>query len=191
ARCGRGSRDNDPNRRDDEGPQHEVTISRPFYLSASAVTLAEFRKFAQDANYQTEAEKDAVGGNGINFDDPRFDVMHPNFNWKNVGWEQSDTHPVINVTWNDAQAFCEWLGKKEGKRYRLPPEAEWEYACGAGSRTFYSNGARADGLAEIANMPDQALWAKVPKRVKDSLNFRCESWNDGYAFTAPVGKFKP
>ena len=61
------------------------------------------------------------------------------FNWQNVGYDQPDLAPVWNVSWDDAVEFCEWLSKKEGKTYRLPTEAEWEYACRAGtvSRTFW------------------------------------------------------
>ena len=57
---------------------------------------------------------------------------------------------MVNVTWNDAVAFCQWLSRKEGKTYRLPTEAEWEYACRAGTTTRYINGDDPDGLTEIA-----------------------------------------
>jgi formylglycine-generating enzyme required for sulfatase activity len=92
----------------------------------------------------------------------------------------------VNVTWNDAVAFCEWLNKKEGKNYRLPREAEWEYACRAGTTTKYYHGDDPEGLATIGNVADRSF-----KNTKPSgYDWGIES-NDGYVFTAPAGRFKP
>ena len=55
--------------------------------------------------------------------------LKADYSWQKAGFEQTDEHPVVNVSWNDAVAFCDWLSRKEGKTYRLPTEAEWEYAC--------------------------------------------------------------
>ena len=107
------------------------------------------------------------------------------YSWRNTGFEQTDEHPVVNVSWNDAVAFCKWLSKKEGKTYRLPTEAEWEYACRAGTTTRYYSGDDPETLAKVGNVADAALKAKFPDwkyTIKAS---------DGYVFTAPVGKFKP
>src|SRR5262249_21996532 len=119
------------NKNNDEGPVREVTISRPFYLGACEVTVGEFRAFVLAEGYQTDAERTGEGGYGYNEQSERVEGPAPRFTWRNVGWEQSDRHPVVNVTYNDALAFCRWLGQQEGKRYRLPTEAEWEYACRA------------------------------------------------------------
>ena len=69
---------------------------------------------------------------------------------------------MVNVSWNDAVAFAEWLGKKEGKTYRLPTEAEWEYACRAGTTTRYFCGDDAEGLAEVGNVADGTAREKYP-----------------------------
>ena len=69
--------------------------------------------------------------------------------------EQSDDFPVGNVSWNDAVAFCEWLSKKEGRNYRLPTEAEWEYACRAGSQTAYFFGDNPRQLLQYAHVGKQ------------------------------------
>ncbi len=107
------------------------------------------------------------------------------YSWRNPGFEQTDEHPVVCVSWNDAVAFCEWLSRKEGKSYRLPTEAEWEYACRAGTSTRYWCGDDQEKLAEVANVADATAKAKFPD-WKFSI-----SASDGYVFTSPVGSFRP
>ena len=115
----------------DELPQHLVAITRPFYLGVYHVTRGQFNQFAADSNYKTEAETNGKGGWGCDGQDHL--VQKPEYNWRNPGFDQTDEHPVVNVSWKDAMAFCRWLGHKEGKEYRLPREAEWEYACLCGN----------------------------------------------------------
>ena len=92
---------------------------------------------------------------------------------------------MVNVSWNDAVAFCKWLSKKEGKTYRLPTEAEWEYACRAGTTTRYYSGDDPETLAKVGNVADATFKANFP-----DWKYTIKA-NDGYVFTAPVGKFKP
>src|SRR5207237_10123339 len=105
---------------------HRVRITRPLYLGACEVTVGEFRKFVDKEGYKTDAEK--IGGFGFNQVTGKVEARR-DYNWKNTGWPQDENHPVVNVTWNDADAFCKWLSKQERRTYRLPTEAEWEYAC--------------------------------------------------------------
>jgi formylglycine-generating enzyme required for sulfatase activity len=165
----------------DEETLHEVEITRPFYMGKYEVTLGQFKAFVENANYKTEAEKDGKGGRG--FDGKEF-VYKPEFTWKNLYFTQKDYQPVTVVSWNDAVAFCEWLSKKEGKTYRLPTEAEWEYACRAGTKTRFNAGEKEDDLKVVGNIADASLKAKW----KDV--FWAMDWDDGYPFTAPVGRFK-
>ncbi len=93
---------------------------------------------------------------------------------------------MVNVTWNDAVAFCEWLSKKEGKKYQLPTEAEWEYTCRAGTKTRFYSGEGEETLKGVANITGCVFEAEMPEEASWVV-----AWDDGYPFTAPVGKFKP
>jgi eukaryotic-like serine/threonine-protein kinase len=132
-----GSPDDEPGREAHEGPQHEVVLTKPFYMGVHDVTVGQFKAFVKAKGYQTEAEKG--GGSWRPFPDGWW-KSDPQVNWQNPGFEQSDDHPVVCVSWNDAKAFCDWLSDREGKKYALPTEAQWEYACRAGSSTTFSFG---------------------------------------------------
>jgi formylglycine-generating enzyme required for sulfatase activity len=134
-----GSPESDKKAFDYEKAQHEVEITRPFYMAVYPVTVGQFRQFVQEKGYTTEAEK---AGDKLT--------------WKEPGWEQTDRHPVVEVSWNDAVVFCKWLSEKEGKTYELPTEAEWEYACRAGTTTRYFFGDDASRLGEYAWYTDNS-----------------------------------
>lgn len=124
---------------EDEYPQHRVKITRAFLLGKYEVTVGQFKAFVSATGYLTEAERDRRGGWGYNPETRKTEGRRLHFNWKNTGYPQTDQHPVVNVSHNDAQAYLAWLSKNEGKSYRLPTEAEWEYANRAGTTTYYSN----------------------------------------------------
>jgi formylglycine-generating enzyme required for sulfatase activity/serine/threonine protein kinase len=135
-----------------EGPQHSARITKPFYLAAYEVTVGQFKTFVEATGYKTDAETDGKGGTGwVEIDGRQTKVRRPEFTWRNPGFEQTDLHPVTQVSWNDAVAFCRWLGEKETTTCRLPTEAEWEYACRAGSTTRWHFG---DNEADL----DQYAW---------------------------------
>ena len=127
-----GSPEDEKGRERDEGPVHRVRITKPFYLGNYEVTVGQFRQFVNATGYKTDAEKDAVGGWGYTGVEERPFKRDPQYTWRETGFSQSDDHPVVNVSWNDAVTFCEWLSRREKKNYRLPTEAQWEYACRAG-----------------------------------------------------------
>lgn len=168
-----------------EKPQHRVQITRPYYLGKFEVTRGEFRKFVEKTDYQTEAERSDIDGVGYSGDKQRPFVALRGFNWRNTGREENDNYPVVNVSWNDAVAFCEWLTKVEGKEYRLPTEAEWEWACRGGTIGPWSFGDKETDLPKFANVLDLSAKAEA-LIVVDEMQ-----WNDGFPFTAEVGKFKP
>ncbi len=169
----------------DEHPQHRVRITKPFYLGTYHVTRGQFRQFVADTGYKTVAEKgEKPGALGLDPDTKEF-AFSEKYSWRNTGFEQTDEHPVVIVSWNDAMAFCNWLSRKDGKTYRLPTEAEWEYSCRAGTTTRYSSGDDPETLAKFGNVADASYKAKFPDRdatLKAS---------DGYVFTSPVGSFRP
>jgi len=168
-----------------ERPVHRVSITQPFYLGKYEVTKAQFRKFVEETGYKTDAEKDGKGGLGYTGDKDNSIEQRSNFTWRDWGVEQSDESPVVNVSHNDAVAFCEWLSKREGKKYRLPTEAEWEYACRAGTTGRYYNGDDPEASTKIGNVGDAALKEKIPN-THDTV-----SSSDGWPFTSPVGRFRP
>ncbi len=179
---------------DDEAPVHRVRITRDFDLGRHEVTVGQFRRFVEASGYVPESIADGTGGYGFNPDyDPAktvrgdaFEGRDPKYSWRNPGFAQTDDHPVVNVTWNDAVALADWLTRQEGVRYRLPTEAEWEYACRAGTRTRYSSGDDPSGLARSANVFDADAAQHWPKWQPYAL-----PTHDAYAFTAPVGSFAP
>jgi sulfatase modifying factor 1 len=170
-----------PSRRKAETPRRRVKITKPFHVSAHEVTVGQFRKFIAATGYKTTAEKD---GRGYGWHNSEW-VKSDEFNWRNPGFEQRNDHPVCNVSWEDAVAFCQWLSKRERAIYRLPTEAEWEYACRAGIATLFSTGDDSDSLRGFANLADASLYRK-----HRSIDWAV-AWDDGFAVTAPVGSFQP
>ncbi|MHC4123067.1 MAG: formylglycine-generating enzyme family protein [Planctomycetota bacterium] len=166
-------KDRDP----DEGPVHKVKISRPFYISTSEVTLAQFSLFVDETKYVTEIEKS--GWAYIQDGKTRDKVKGAT--WRNPGFLQQDTHPVVCVSWNDAKAFCDWLSLKEGKEYRIPTEAQWEYACRANRTTRYSFNGGDRALFEYGNYADSST----------DFSWRDKDNNDGFRFTGPTRSLKP
>lgn len=164
--------------------QHRVRITRDFYIGKHEVTRRAFAKFVAATGYKTTLERN--GGNGFGYDAAARSIeILPRFNWREVGYPINDDHPVFNIDWDDATAFCKWLSEKEGHTYRLPTEAEWEYVCRAGSKTTYSTGDDEDSLKGFANLSDASFLAKYPAATWSV------DWNDGHAFSAPVGSFRP
>lgn len=168
-----------------EFPPRRASIARPFYLCRHEVTVGQFRTFVEATGYVTDAERDREGGFGYApSQEPPF-LQDAEFHWRRCGFPQSDAHPVVNVSWNDANQFCQWLSGKENRVYRLPTEAEWEYACRAGAETHFFNGDLPAELTAVANVADQSLKRSVPQAT------HTVDEEDGYTFSAPVGKFQP
>lgn len=177
----------------DNLPVHRVRITKPFYMGQHEVTKGQFRKFVEATGFQTEEETDDYPAAGWNPAKREYESKHE-YSWRSWGVEETDEHPVVYICWNDAVAFCEWLSKAESCTYRLPTEAEWEYACRAGTTTRHYHGDDPEGLIDTGNVADAShqetvQWDVDPERSKGFRRFI--RGRDGYPFTAPVGQFRP
>lgn len=122
-----GSPKSEEGRRDDEGPQREVTFAKPFAVGKTAVTRSEYGAFVKQTGYKTDGG--CYTWTGTEWKN------HADKSWRDPGFKQDDKHPVVCVNWEDAKAYAAWLSEKTGKPYRLLSEAEWEYSARAGTAT--------------------------------------------------------
>ena len=190
-----GSPESEEGHRKDE-VQHEVTISKPFYMGVTHVTVDQFAAFVKESGYKTDAEREGWGW-GIETRNGKLlpgKLKNGKFvaakisgaSWRDPGFDQKGDHPVVQVIWHDAKAFCDWLSKKSGKWVALPTEAQWEYACRAGTKTAWPWGDNPDEGKGWANCADQSLKKMLP----DNAGITCFGWDDGFVFTAPAGSFR-
>ncbi|WP_052736588.1 formylglycine-generating enzyme family protein [Aquincola tertiaricarbonis] len=183
---------------DDEAPVHVVRITRPFEMGRHEVTVGQWRRFLALSGHVPESVADGSGGYGYSAAyDPAgsargdaFEGRSPRYSWRDPGFPQTEDDPVVNITWGDAMALAQWLSRTEQRRYRLPTEAEWEYACRAGSRGRYGNGDDPANLRGAANLFDADALPPWRERWPDWVP-QAAPWHDGFAFTAPVGRFAP
>ncbi len=163
-----------------ERPVHEICVDE-FYTGMYEVTVGEFREFADDTGYITDAEKQGWGhvlnssGNDM---EQREDA-----NWRQPGFSQDDRHPVVMVSWNDAMNYIEWLSRKDGKKYRLPTEAEWEYAARSRGKEYQYSWGNGRASGNIAG-------EEIKKKFPESPVPIWKGYEDRNIFTAPVGSFK-
>lgn len=159
-----------------EQPQHAVTIAKPFAIGKFSITRGEFAAFARATNFQRRPGcARPVGGN--------WEIM-PGAGWEEPGFRQTERDPVVCMNNLEIEAYLEWLRGQTGKAYRLPSEAEWEYAARGGTTTAFYWGDDPSLACAYENLGDQSFRT----RYGGGNGLQC---NDGYSDTAPVGSFKP
>lgn len=158
-------------------PRRTVEVAS-FSIGIHEVTRGQFSRFVRATGHRAE---------GCHVWSGREFVDHPDRNWRTPGFGQGDDHPVVCVSWNDAQAYVLWLGKVAGRPYRLPSEAEWEYVARGGSGAIRFWGDDPALACRFANGAD----ATTANRVPDATEGAVHPCDDGYSNTAPVGRFQP
>ena len=171
-----GSPDTENERDDDEGPVHRVKIAT-FALSRTEITRGQFAEFVKESKYD-------AGDKCWMLADGKFSELDGN--WLNPGFRQPSTHPVTCINWDDAQAYAKWLTRKTHKRYRLPTEAEWEYAARAKTRRSRYWGSNPNLACRYANVADRT----AKKRIPATIAWRIHNCTDRYAYTAPAGHYR-
>jgi len=152
-----------------------VTIGAPFALGKYEVTRGQFSHFISATGHQAR---------GCRYWDGNSWENDANRDWRDPGYEQTNAHPVTCVSWEDAQAYVAWLSKETDEQYRLPSEAEWEYAARAGTTTRYFWGEESDVACDFANGHDQT------SKTANGFDWPASACDDGYDQTAPVGSFR-
>ncbi len=173
-----------------EQPQHAVTFRKPFAIGRYEVSRGEYARFVAETGHPTGPSCWAWNAKSDNYAEMAGWVVQQAKSWRDPGFAQTDDHPVVCVDFADANAFARWLSKTTGHAYRLPTEAEWEYAARAGTSTTRSWGNDIDASCKFANVADDSLAAvhPRPKNYDDFTPFKCD---DGIVFTAPVNSFVP
>jgi formylglycine-generating enzyme required for sulfatase activity len=165
---------------DREEPRYRAAFARPFALGRTEITRAQYAAFSAATKHP---EGDECGVH-----DPRTDSWHPRpgFNWRRPGFEQADDHPAVCISHADATAYAEWLAARTGKPYRLPSDAEWEYAARAGSTTPWTWGSAPEAGCGVANLLSAGTVAALgwPKSLANRLVCATER-----RFTVPVASY--
>ncbi len=136
------------------------------------------KQFVQDTGYPTSAETNDKGCVIWNKERGGHQL---GVSWKNPGFKQTDHHPVVCVSWQDAKRYAAWLSKRTAAKYRLPTEAEWEYAARSGTQTAYFY--QADKQCNYANGLGQE------GKIIAAENWTLADCSDGFIYTAPVASF--
>jgi formylglycine-generating enzyme required for sulfatase activity len=175
----------DDDQRPAEGPEHEVQFTRGFAIARNEVTVADFGRFIAATGHRTRATKD---GKATVFDERGGSLAeHEGVDWRRdfLGRDAAGDRPVIHVSFDDAQAYADWLSAQTGARYRLPSEAEWEYVLRAGGRDKYPWGKDAPPKKGAGNLSGEGDKSTAGR----SWGTPIRGYTDFFWGTAPVRSF--
>ena len=181
-----GSPDGEAGHDPDEAPVHEVQVDKGFAMARSPVTIGQFRDFVRSSGYVPQSQ--SMGGGSV-YDEQSGGLRDDaSVTWQDdyAGKPGQERLPVINVSWNDAKAYADWLSQRSGKKYRLPSEAEFEYALRAGSTTKYWWG-DSNPSSRIENLTGGGDRSGSGRRWSNAFS----GYKDGYWGPAPVMSFTP
>ena len=168
--------------RDDEKPIQVISIEKPIAVAKFPITVGSFRNFVAATGFVTGAEAEPEKGCWGVKQDLTIGWL-PGENWQSNRLNQDEDHPVVCVSWNDAQAYIDWLTTKTGFTYRLPTEPEWEYAARGGATGKYFYGDDASKVCQYINHADNQM---IKAWQADTGVSTCD---DGYLTTSPVGHY--
>ncbi|MBR0678937.1 formylglycine-generating enzyme family protein [Roseomonas eburnea] len=172
------------NLRGRSSPQHRITIAPGLAMATRSVTRAQFAVFVNETGLEPGRSCWTFVNRGTSYEY----AGREGLTWREPGFQQGDDHPVVCVNWEDATAYAAWLSRRTGRSYRLPSEAEWEYAARAGTTTARYWGEPQTQACDYANVADLTLAAALELDRRPQFTFRC---SDGHVYTAPVGSFRP
>lgn len=180
-----GSPEGEEGRRSYEGPRHQVTFSNGFAVSRTEITVGEFRQFVEATGYTTDAERS--GSSSIYSEDSGRVERRDGIYWiHDFHGDRADANlPVIHVSWNDARAYAQWLSDQTGQSYRLPSEAEWEYAVRGGTSTAYWWGSGSPER-EVENLTGEDDRSDAGRQWNRSF----DDYGDDFWGPSPAGSFE-
>ncbi|HEX7814738.1 SUMF1/EgtB/PvdO family nonheme iron enzyme [Dyella sp.] len=179
-----GAPDNEDGRNDNETPQHDVTLAKGFAMARTDITVGQFREFVKASGYVPDSQK--LGGASVYDEGSGAMRDDSSASWQSdyAGRNADDRLPVVNVSWNDAKAYADWLSERTGKKYRLPSESEFEYALRGGTTTKYWWG---DGTpkSKVENLTGAGDRSANGRRWSNAFS----GYRDGFWGPAPVMSF--
>ena len=165
-----------------EGPPFQVTFAKPFAIGRKEITRAQYRVFVE------ATKRPDPGMCGVHESKTDSWAPRPGFNWRKPGFEQADDHPVVCIAYDDAAAYANWLGARTGKPYRLPSDAEWEYAARGGTGTMWYWGDVPEDGCKQANLLSAGTVARLGFPNSLAGRLVCSGQR---SFTVPAGSTPP